>query len=34
MEKYLVRIEFRYSDAPKTEDEYTWKKQNDNHRCI
>ena len=25
MEKYLVRIEFRYSDAPKTEDEYTWK---------
>ena len=25
MEKYLVRIEFRYSDAPKTEDGYTWK---------
>ena len=25
MEKYLARIEFRYSDAPKTEDEYTWK---------
>ena len=25
MEKYLVRIEFRYSDAPKTEDEYIWK---------
>ena len=24
MEKYLVRIEFRYADAPKTEDEYTW----------
>lgn len=23
MEKYLVRIEFRYSDAPKTEDGYT-----------
>lgn len=26
MKKYLVRIEFRYSDAPKTEDEYTSKK--------
>ena len=25
MEKYLVKIEFRYSDVPKTEDEYTWK---------
>ena len=25
MKKYLVRIEFRYSDAPKTEDGYTWK---------
>ena len=25
MEKYLVRIEFRYSDAPETEDEYTSK---------
>ena len=25
VEKYLVRIEFRYSDAPKTEDAYTWK---------
>ena len=25
MEKYLVRIEFRYSDAPKTEDGYTSK---------
>lgn len=23
MEKYLVRIEFRYSDAPETEDGYT-----------
>jgi hypothetical protein len=25
MEKYLVRIEFRYSDAPKSEDGYTSK---------
>ena len=25
MKKYLVKIEFRYSDAPKTEDEYTSK---------
>lgn len=25
MEKYLVKIEFRYSDAPKTEDGYTSK---------
>ena len=25
MEKYLVRIEFRYSDAPETEDGYTSK---------
>ena len=25
MEKYLVRVEFRYSDAPKTEDGYTSK---------
>ena len=25
MKKYLVKIEFRYYDAPKTEDEYTSK---------
>ena len=25
MEKYLVRIEFRYSDAPETEDRSTYK---------
>ena len=25
MEKYLVKIEFRYSDAPETEDGYTCK---------
>lgn len=25
MEKYLVRIEFRYSDAPETEDRYSSK---------